>query len=399
MFLTSSDRPIDPELKNIVEEIERKSPSFSVLAARQFRYCVSQTPVKVDIAKSRQLNILEDFIFRAGIELNPPPTEDELATVLGLDSIFIKNTTATLRNLHTLEKEKKSIKLTSVGQEFYRDRSVPKAPETKTIYAVSQPFNNNLIFKSYPIKNQEIDYLPNLTEYIAIENNLKSVSTISLSELRELIQDSDLGFHSPEDGKFVTSFNLEDITKTIWQSLSLILIFDVLEDDFRIQAREGKKVLEDASTWLNSCLTKDKTLLKTLFDFTDKENGNKGTNNLKLKLGLERLSKAEKDLDLLGLALISLHGALEDHFRYLLKSNSSVPLSKRELIFNFRQTQWKGLLGLMQRYGGLNKNQCDDILYMNKLRQEVAHGKQYAGTRSQLEDYADFVQGFIVNGT
>ena len=27
------------------------------------------------------------------------------------------------------------------------------------------------------------------------------------------------------------------------------------------------------------------------------------------------------------------------------------------------------------------------------------HGGQYAGTRSQLEKYADFVQGFIVNST
>jgi hypothetical protein len=399
MFITSSDRLIDPELKNIVEEIERKSPSFSVLAARQFRYCLYQTPVKIDIAKSRQLNILEDFIFRTGVELNPPPSEDELATVLGLDPIFIKNTTATLRNLHTLEKEKKSIKLTSVGQEFYDKCSVPEFPETKTIYATTQPFSNNPIFKSSPIENEEIDHLQDLTEYIAIEDNIKSVSTLSLSELRELIQNSDLGFHSPENGKFVTSFKVEDITETILQSLSLILIFDILEDDFRIEAREGKKVLEDASTWLNSSLTKDKNLLKTLFDFTDKENGNKGTNNLKLKLGLERLSKAEKDRDLLGLALISLHGALEDHFRYWLKSNSSVPLSKREFIFNFKQIQWKDLLDLMQQYGGLNKNQCNYIFDMNKLRQAVGHGGQYTGTRSQLEKYAGFVQGLIVNGT
>jgi hypothetical protein len=273
MFWTSFDRPIDPELKNIVEEIEQKSPSLSVLAARQFRYCLEQTPVKIEITKSRQLNILEDFIFRAGIELNPPPTEDELATVLGLDPIFIRNTTATLRNLHTLEKATESvIKLTPVGQEFYRDRSVPEFPETKTIYAVSQPFSNNPILSSSPLKNQEIDHLQDLTEYIAIENNLKSVSIISLSEIRELIQNSDLGFHSPEDGKFITFFKLEDnITEVIWKSLSLIVIFDVLENEVKIQAREGKKVLEDASIWLNRLLTEDKISLNNLCQLTDEE--------------------------------------------------------------------------------------------------------------------------------
>ena len=272
MFLTSSDKPIDPELKHIVEEIERKSPSLSVLAARQFRYCLSQTPIKIEIAKSRQLNILEDFIFRASVELNPPPTEDELATVLGLDPIFIKNTTATLRNLHTLETERESvIKLTTVGQEFYRDRFVPEAPETKTIYAIAQPLSNNLSFKSSPIKNQEIDNLINLTDFIKIDNSIKSVTTLSLSELRELIQNSDLEFHSPENGKFVTSFKVEEIAETIWKPLSLIIIFDVLENEVKIQAREGKKVLEDASSWLNHLLAKDQISLNTLCQLTDEE--------------------------------------------------------------------------------------------------------------------------------
>ncbi len=272
MFWTFFDRPIDPELKNIVKKIEKQSPSLSVLAARQFRYCLSQTPVKIEIAKSRQLNILEDFIFRAGIELNPPPTEEELATVLGLDPIFIKNTTATLRNLHTLETETESIiRLTPVGQEFYSVRSVPESPETTTIYAVSQPFNNNPSFSSSPINNEEIDHLPNLTNFLTIEDNIKSVSTLSLFKLRELIQNSNLGFHSLEDGKFITSFKVEDSTETIWKSLSLIIIFDVLENEIKIQAREGRKILEDASIWLNNLLAEDKISLNTLCQLTDEE--------------------------------------------------------------------------------------------------------------------------------
>ena len=207
MFLTSYNRPIDPELKYIVEEIERKSPSLTVLAARQLRYCVSQTPIKIEIAKSRQLNILEDFILRAGIEFDPPVTEDELAVVLGLDPIFIKNTTATLRNLHTLETEPESVvKLTPVGQEFYRDRSIPEAPESKTIYAIAQPFGK--VVKSSSIETESIDHLSNLKDYVAIDNNNESFVSLSLSGLRELIENSALKFHSPENGKFVTSFEV-----------------------------------------------------------------------------------------------------------------------------------------------------------------------------------------------
>lgn len=59
----------------------------------------------------------------------------------------------------------------------------------------------------------------------------------------------------------------------------------------------------------------------------------------KLELGLQRLSKAENDPDLLGLALTSLHGALEDYFRNWLSSNFSVPPSVREIVIDTRQTQ------------------------------------------------------------
>ncbi|MBE9044779.1 hypothetical protein IQ255_10225 [Pleurocapsales cyanobacterium LEGE 10410] len=269
MFLTSDDRPIDPELKDIVEEIERKSPSLSVLAARQLRYCVSQTPIEIEIAKPRQLNILEDFIFRAGVEFDPPATEEELATLLGLDLIFIKNTTATLRNLQTLETDTKSaIKLTPVGQEFYHDRSVPEALETQTIYAISQPFGK--IVKSSPIKSEKIDCFPDLKDYIAIDNK-SDFASLSLSELRELIQNSALGFHSPDDGKLVTSFEVQGNAETIWKTLSIIVIFDVLENNFRIQARAGIKVLESASIWLNKLLAEEKLALNSLCQLTNEE--------------------------------------------------------------------------------------------------------------------------------
>ena len=113
----------------------------------------------------------------------------------------------------------------------------------------------------------------------------------------------------------------------------------------------------------------------------------------KLQLGLQRLSKAGDDPDLLGLALISLHGALEDYFRNWLSTNPSVPPSEREAVLDARRMQWKGLLDLMQRYGSLNDNQRRYIFRMNRLRQDVGHGGQFTGTRSELENYANFVRG------
>ena len=133
--------------------------------------------------------------------------------------------------------------------------------------------------------------------------------------------------------------------------------------------------------------------------YTQNQSTDHQQNQDKLQLGLQRLSKAGSDPDMLGLALISLHGALEDYFRNWLSTNSSVSHSEREAVLDTAQVQWKGLLDLMQQYGGLNNNQRQYIFRMNRLRQDVGHGNQFAGTRSELENYADFVRGFIANGS
>jgi hypothetical protein len=107
----------------------------------------------------------------------------------------------------------------------------------------------------------------------------------------------------------------------------------------------------------------------------------------KLKTGWERLKKAENEPDLLGLALISIHGALEDNFRDYLEPRANVS----------HQVQWKDLLDLMQQYGDLSSDERRRILYMNKLRQEAAHGGQFKGSYGEVKDYAEYVQNRIKN--
>ncbi len=115
----------------------------------------------------------------------------------------------------------------------------------------------------------------------------------------------------------------------------------------------------------------------------------------KLQLGWERLQKADHDPELLGYALVSFHGALEDYFRYWLANNNSLDLAQRERVQNLQQVQWKELLDLMQQYRGLSADDCRRILNANRLRQEVAHGNRFQGTRADVEVYGQFVQQLI----
>jgi hypothetical protein len=108
----------------------------------------------------------------------------------------------------------------------------------------------------------------------------------------------------------------------------------------------------------------------------------------KLELGLQRLAKAGDDADMLGLALQSIHGALEDHFRARLAGDRHMPAAQRAAMADPQQTQWRDLLDAMQLYGELSAPNRELIWRTNALRTKVAHGGRYTGSRADLERYA-----------
>ncbi|WP_017716470.1 hypothetical protein [Kamptonema formosum] len=270
MLLSPSPKPIDPQLRELVEEIEKQSPTgVSVLAARQFRYSVDQTPVEVTISAPRKFNVLEEFILRAGSEFDPPTTADDLADLLGFDPVFVRNTTRNLRALQTLAPAgTDKIELTAQGRQFYEQGSVPQPPQTKKIYAVADPLRGNLVYRSSPLQETQID-LPDLKSFISIENRCGEVTSLPLEELQRLVIASGLGLHVPEDGKILTAAQVTDETQTIWQPISIIVSFDALEDAVRVQVRRGKTILQYASDLLDILQAEGTVSLQGLLSLTD----------------------------------------------------------------------------------------------------------------------------------
>ena len=267
MFLTSSAKPIDDNLKNLADEIEAQSPGLSVLAARQFRYSLRQTHVEVTIKEPRQFNVLEEFIIRAGIELDSPPTADELASVLGLDPVFVRSTIATLQKLQTLEVTS-PITVTPEGRLFYEKGTVPQPPYSEKIYAVVDTLGGKVTFQSEPL-NDTLVNLRDLAEFVSIDNTITDISSLSLEQLQQNIQASGLALHVPEDGKIVISCKVVAPTKKIWKTISLFVLFDALEDKLNIQLRKGKQILESASNWLESLQAEGKVSLQALCELSD----------------------------------------------------------------------------------------------------------------------------------
>ena len=267
MFLASSAKPIDPQLKKLVDEIEAQSPGLSVLAARQFRYSLVQNLIKLTIKELRQFNVLEEFIIRAGLEIVPPPTEDELASVLGLDPVFVRSTTATLRTLQTLSASS-PITVTPEGRSFYEKGTVPQPPYSVQVYAITDPLCGKFTFQSESLNNTLVNK-PDLADFLTIDRTITNISDLPLEELQQNIQASGLALHVPEEGKIITDYKVVGPTETTWKTISLFVFFDVLEDKLSLQLRSGKQILESASNWLSAQQAEGKVSLPALCELSD----------------------------------------------------------------------------------------------------------------------------------
>lgn len=113
---------------------------------------------------------------------------------------------------------------------------------------------------------------------------------------------------------------------------------------------------------------------------------------MKLELGLQRLAKAGTDADMLGLALQSIHGALEDTFRSQLAADTHVPEAQRTDFLDPKKVQWRDLLDAMMLYRDLSQADRNLIWRTNGTRTRVAHGGRFSGSRADVEAYAALAQ-------
>ena len=118
----------------------------------------------------------------------------------------------------------------------------------------------------------------------------------------------------------------------------------------------------------------------------------------KYKLGLERLERIGNDTVVLGTALLSIHGALEDHTRARIALSARIPRRQRELVLQPGKTNWMQLLGLLEEYYALDSGDRAMILGANRLRITVAHGGEYEGTVEEVRNYGSFVERILKGG-
>ncbi|MUG92275.1 hypothetical protein F7734_07320 [Scytonema sp. UIC 10036] len=289
-----NSKSIDPSLNLLVQQIEKQNSNLSVIVARQFCYKLVQTLVEVMISEPRKFNVLEEFILRASIEFTPPPTLQELASVLGLDLVFVKSTAENLQRFKSLKiLETGAIKITPQGQEFYKQGNVSLPPQAKQIYAIADPFAENLTFQFEALPLGLVD-LPDLAELVKIEDHLPPLNSLAISDIQQLIQAAGLGLHVPEEGKIVTNFQMIGKPQVCWKTISIFILRDVMEKKHIIQVRRDKQVLEKASNWLIELEAQQKFDLKNLGITISPENTPVTPSTLKAKRQRSTTKKSQK---------------------------------------------------------------------------------------------------------
>ena len=267
MFLASSTKPIDSNLSSLAEQIEEQNPGLSVLAARQFRFAIRQTPLEVATCEPREFNVLEEFILRAGVEFEPAPTLKELADLLGLDEIFVKTAAATLVSLESLEvAENGQIAIAPQGKDFF-DKGAVSRSQIQSVYAISDPLNQTLTFKFDALVAESVN-LPDLADLVSLEHKITDLADLGIAEIQPLIQASGLGIHVPENGKIVSKCDVIGDDLDIWQIVSIFVLLDAIENKTTIQVRQGKQILETASNRLNELEFQQKLSLNDLCKLT-----------------------------------------------------------------------------------------------------------------------------------
>lgn len=110
----------------------------------------------------------------------------------------------------------------------------------------------------------------------------------------------------------------------------------------------------------------------------------------KLRRGLILIERSGGDADLLGAALLSIHGALEDGLHAALLQHPKLTPADREILAE-RNQGWLPRANLALKYGLLTREQRQRILEANDVRQGFAHGEPLHWGVPELRRYSQFV--------
>jgi hypothetical protein len=196
---------IDLRLAEAVAEIESQEIGLRVASARVYRLPFFKVSVKVSVQSPRRFNILEEFVLRAGDNLVPSPTRQEVASLLGMDRLFIDATCQDLERLKVLEAdEQDKVILTTLGKHYYAQGRVPNPPEQKSVHLVYWVVTNKITAGKSPSGCDDNDpILPGIHDQAEQQSERAVAAAITLQQVIDATTAAGLGLHLPSEGRSI----------------------------------------------------------------------------------------------------------------------------------------------------------------------------------------------------
>lgn len=250
-----SNQPIDSQLNKLAEQFQSQD-QLSFRGGGYLRYSLDQTTLQVTVSEPRKVDIFEEFVLRSALDIIPSPTEAEIAEMLGIDPMFVQNTTETLQACNNLAISSESaIMVKPVTQELFIEKNCILKPKfTQQIYAIDD-LTGDFGFNITPFKNAPFA-LSRLDDFISdLENKFNTQLRLTIESIQS--------FLCPEQDKIITQYK-EIESKEIWKVIGLLVFKNVLTGDHLIKAFVDEHEVQEISNRLTSLENKGQFSLDKL---------------------------------------------------------------------------------------------------------------------------------------
>lgn len=204
MFPTTSS--VDEQLNDAADAVEKADPALRVVAGRVFRLPYARLRARAALQNPRRFNILEEFVLRAAAELSPAPNAAELATLFGLDPLFVEAALAQLESLKAVARGKGgAVTLTAQGKQFAKDGRAMQLAEHKVLSLMFRSGLDDLqLWSAQAAASAELPVLPGLLEGARQGLNAQAQAAVTPAAVIAATTAGGLGLHNPAEGRMLT---------------------------------------------------------------------------------------------------------------------------------------------------------------------------------------------------
>jgi hypothetical protein len=229
MFQPSSN--VDARLLEIAKSIEAREIGLRVISGCVYRVPFFRIDLDVFVQNPRRFNVLEEFVLRAAVEMMPGPSRQEIASLLGLDRLFVDAVCTALEDLDVIEEGGMgdTVVLTSSGKEFYAQGRVPTPPEQRSVELIYDGMTKRLAGGKLLSEANEADpVLPRVEDddWAATEEIV--ISSINRERVIAAVTAAGMGPHSPEEGRVVIEIGRPRLREKSYYACGILIVQDTL---------------------------------------------------------------------------------------------------------------------------------------------------------------------------